>query len=203
MANDNYNVIHQNSVISSFLKMFLFVIACRGIEAVIRDQGEIRLNNKEELKNFLFNSLKFYGDISSFAKRAQFANVKSIVYEFRSTNYVTTPTDPKKASRFFYLDARFIKSVKNSDGSYSVKHCRIVSSKEALYSPSSNRAYNFIRLDPQFPTTIELCIQYGPPRFTCPRENIQSLKGEQIQQVYDQLIGAINDKRANIIQWLQ
>ena len=188
--------------------MFLFIISCRGNEAIISEQKETRLNNKEELKNHLFNVLKDFDNINSLVNRAQFSDAKKLMYKFESSKYYQNSIYKDGLYRTLAIKATFISSVKNNDGSFSVKHCTVTSSRELFYQIPFESGINYWLKYNEYTNPYEYqycrntCVMCSQPRIRCNTKRIEALKGPQIQQIFNELNDAINQKRNNILQWL-
>ena len=182
--------------------MFLFLLGYRvnydfydpGCKTVVDEQVENHPRNTDELKNVISNVLAGSENIDIFARKAQFGNVRKVAYNLVSTNYYNKKETQKILYRKFSLTTTFISSAKNSDGSFSVKHYKMTSTKE-LQLVFSNVHSVFIH--PKVSTNY---FAYTPSMMFMMGE-ISNLKGQEVAKYCDELISATNSQKAKIIEW--
>lgn len=145
------------------------------------------LNNKEELKNYLSQILQGYDGIDSIIKRAQLSSFSKIEYKFDESDYDQFLLPD--FVRTFSLKATLLRSIKNKDGSYDVKHSQVVTKKKQY-----QKAYKLERIIAKYPGSETLVSL--DKELLRELSSLYEISKEEIYEVYNEMISATNNHKA-------
>ena len=101
--------------------------------------SDCHLNNKNELKNHISSLLSGYSNANIVVRQAQFLNINRAYVKLDSFNI--SVSDNEEFVRTFSLTTIFLRSIVNKDGSYDVRHYKVVTSRQQITSLISDQKF--------------------------------------------------------------
>ena len=92
------------------------------------------LKNADELRNHLSKILNGFNDAKSITNRAKLTNISTIKFKFDASDINLVDRLDCEFSRTYSLKSVFLRTTKNSDGSFNVRHSTSTATKDVVFS---------------------------------------------------------------------
>ena len=108
--------------------------------SVVKGVTDSRLKNQNELKKRITSVLKGFDNVDSIVKKAQISNMNIVKFKFGPSDI--SFRNGNEFYRTFTLTSVFVRSMKNSNGTYTLRHSSVTTTREQIIK--------FDRGDPKF-----------------------------------------------------
>ena len=162
------------------------VISASGIE-------DHNPRNAQELRNHISNVMSGFDNSNSVINKAQFANINKVEYKFGPSDIMFNGNE---FYRTFTLKAILLRSVRNGDGSFGVRHSTITITRNQMITfNAGNNRWFWIMFQASGSSQLSSGLRGACQNVVF---EVTKMSANELTQVYNEMVTAVNNQKASI-----